>query len=357
MNKKAITKNKGFSFAAISNTRGYIMGLATFMVVFCHSYISFDYLFKNAPFIADTLNAIRKMGVSGVDVFLIISGFGLYYSFSNNSKIIQFYKKRITRILPAAIIVPVFWYAQKDMNGLGDFFKKVTNFNFYTDGVRNFWYLALIVVLYAIYPLIHKLIEKTGIYGTLGLIALTVTGTLLLKKFDYQQYLYIEIALWRIPTFFLGVWFARLAKKDVHIPYFVIAILGILLIPATVMGFHYCSQWISEKAFNYGTLIMIQRLLGNVIGVCTTLVFAALLNNRNNPFTTFLTWLGSYSLEIYLIHGNLGGLLYSKISTGDPSHLAYYIIVFIISIPLAMALKAFSDSINKNLFYRNAAKK
>ena len=357
MNNKAISKSKGFSFSAISNTRGYIMGLATFMVVFCHSYINFDHLFKNAPFIADTFTAIRKMGVSGVDVFLIISGFGLYYSFSNNSKLLNFYKKRITRILPAATIVPVFWYAQKNMSGLGDFFKKVTNLNFYTDGVRYFWYLALIVVLYAIYPLIHKLIEKTGFYGTAGLIVLTIAGTLLLKKFDYQQYLYIEIALFRIPTFFIGVWFARLAKKDVHIPYFVIIIFGVLLIPATLMGFHYCSNWISDKTFNHGTLIMIQRLLGNVIGVSTTLVFAALLNNRSNPFTTFLTWLGTYSLEIYLIHGNLGSLLYNEISTGDPSHLAYYIIVFIISIPLAMALKAFSDSINKNLFYRNSDKK
>ena len=39
------------------------------------------------------------IGSSGVDIFLLLSGLGLYYSFSKNNSIKDFYSKRLKRVL------------------------------------------------------------------------------------------------------------------------------------------------------------------------------------------------------------------------------------------------------------------
>lgn len=357
MNKKTKNNEKGFSLSALSNTRGYVMGIATLMIVFFHSYISFSKLMPDAPGWALFFDRFRQLCVCGVDIFLILSGIGLYYSLSKNKSLKDFYKKRATRILPAVMLVSIYWFAQKGSTGIGPYLKNVTFISFYTDGVRYFWYFALIIFLYAIYPLIHKLIEHTGVYGALALIAVTVTGTLMLKKFDYQQYLYIEIALTRIPVFIVGAWLGKLVKDGVRIPYFVIAIMAVVFLITAFIGYYYLGKWNVNNAINSGTVTLLKRITGNLHGITLTFIFAAIFRKcKQNALTTFLTWIGVYSMELYLVHEKLGILMYTKITTGDPSHILYYGIIFILSIPIAMALKAFTDNLNKNLFYKNPKK-
>lgn len=73
-----MTMNKLISASIISTTRPAMMGIATLMILFCHS----------ASWCTDmntSVSGILKMGYIGVDIFLLMSGVGMYYSFKNNT--------------------------------------------------------------------------------------------------------------------------------------------------------------------------------------------------------------------------------------------------------------------------------
>lgn len=48
---------------------------------------------------------IHRIGFYGVDIFLFLSGLGVYYSLTKRPNVLGFYKARLVRILPAYIIV------------------------------------------------------------------------------------------------------------------------------------------------------------------------------------------------------------------------------------------------------------
>lgn len=78
------------------------MGVAMMLVVFFHS--SFD-LSAIPP-----LECFKNMGDIGVEIFFLMSGFGVYFSIRKNGKSGKaFYKRRLNRILPAYLMVQGLW--------------------------------------------------------------------------------------------------------------------------------------------------------------------------------------------------------------------------------------------------------
>ena len=81
-----------YNFNVISKKRNIILGIATLLVAYCHSTsLLVENLFP-IQIINNILVFIREIGTIGVDIFLILSGVGLYYSFSKNKNLKQFYK-------------------------------------------------------------------------------------------------------------------------------------------------------------------------------------------------------------------------------------------------------------------------
>ena len=78
----------------ISRHRTALMGFAIIGILLFHSRIAVPYI--------DNLFVI---GYGGVDIFLFLSGFGLFFSFSENQNLASFYKKRFLRIFPAYIFI------------------------------------------------------------------------------------------------------------------------------------------------------------------------------------------------------------------------------------------------------------
>ena len=82
------------SVAQISKYRTPLMGLATIWVSLFH----FRCVMGVSPF-----GLFDAMGYGGVDIFLFLSGFGLYVGYKNDIK--YFYKRRFLRIYPTYILV------------------------------------------------------------------------------------------------------------------------------------------------------------------------------------------------------------------------------------------------------------
>ena len=60
----------------LSKHRSAIMGFAIIWIMIAHLKVSFDFI---------PLQAIKKIGYGGVDIFLFLSGFGLYFSCSKDN--------------------------------------------------------------------------------------------------------------------------------------------------------------------------------------------------------------------------------------------------------------------------------
>ena len=340
-------KKSGFSLSALSSTRDLLFGLATLMVVLFHSYVSFQTAMPKAPVLGGILDLIRNQGNKGVDMFLFMSGMGLYYSMYKNPPLKDFYKKRATRILPAVFIVSAMWFAYKSPDSLSTYLSNVFFVSFFTKGVRYFWYFILMIFLYAVYPLIHKLYKKTGLLGMICSVVVVIAANYLLMKTAPTFYARTEIALTRIPVFLLGAWAGKFVKEGKTISSLWIALAGILLGGIYVLYFYY----------PFPELVYIYRYIGGIFAICHIFLFAALFSAvKLGALGNFLVWIGSYSMEIYLVHEKTASVFYSSISTGDSSKIVFYTAIFFISIAFAIALKAICKSLDKELFYRNDKK-
>ena len=81
-------------YSRISRNKGFLMAFAVLWMVMFHTdftfsgkavYLPFQYLFK-------------FVGYGSVDIFMFLSGFGLFCSLSRNADVISFYKKRCIRL-------------------------------------------------------------------------------------------------------------------------------------------------------------------------------------------------------------------------------------------------------------------
>lgn len=77
-------------YGLISKYRSELMGLSILWVVLFHSSIDLNFF----PF-----SEIKSIGYGGVDIFLLVSGIGIYKSLEKNS-ISRFIKNRAKKIVP-----------------------------------------------------------------------------------------------------------------------------------------------------------------------------------------------------------------------------------------------------------------
>lgn len=72
-----------YKYNILSKYRTELMGIAILWVMFFHLSIDIN---------NRILNLIKTIGYGGVDIFLMISGLGLYYAYKKNNNIKLFYK-------------------------------------------------------------------------------------------------------------------------------------------------------------------------------------------------------------------------------------------------------------------------
>ena len=72
-----------FDLYELSNARAWLMGVATLLVTFYHSqYLDlFSSAFLTRTRLLSLVTRLHKTGNSGVDLFMLLSGFGLFFSF------------------------------------------------------------------------------------------------------------------------------------------------------------------------------------------------------------------------------------------------------------------------------------
>ena len=275
------------NYNLISKYRSVLMGFATLWIAFLHAQM----WFRN-PILA----TFKFTGHNGVDVFLFLSGFGLYYAYQKTQGI-QFLKRRFLRILPIFIpvaIARIIYYHYDAKNA----FYLLTTLSFWITYDRSMWYISMIVVLYLLSPLYLEYCFK-GRETKCTIIAIILAFVISFFFLDKQQLLFFG----RVPIFLLGIYFGYHSYHDHSMN----RIQTILLFSLMVIGFIvelYLHSIDVDDAILFGKGGFWYCGFFFVPGLCYLIALCSKwLEEKNIKFINlFFEKLGKVSLAFYLLH-------------------------------------------------------
>lgn len=294
----------------LSKHRNAIMGFAIIWIMLFHMPYSIISMF---PF-----SFFKSIGYGGVDIFLFLSGFGLYYSMSKkNFELKQYYRSRFVRIMPEFwLVLIVIFIIEKDFSikSVYNLICSASTLGYWVWGGRvpfKLWYISCILFFYAIYPPYFKLFKRHGIKVPLiiigsGLTLILIYALVCILLFDKNNIGGLTILTYaRIPIFFIGSIFGHWAKdgcdivlsKKQKVIGLTMAFMAVLVLYSFII-FIPNGLWICSLYFI--PFIVITPVL------CIVL---ALLFDKLKLIDELFAHIGSLSLELYLCHEYLYGRL------------------------------------------------
>ena len=337
---------KNLDFSIISASRLELMGIAAVWIVFHHMYkLNFSAI-PNVPALSNiifvALSVLKQLGPVGLEFFLICSGVGLYYSFSKNSNLKSFYKKRAIRILPTVFIVSFIYYAFTDI-GIKEYFVSALLIDLYTKGNSTFWYFGFIIVMYAVYPLIHKFISKHSDAAAFGLVALLI-AIIAVIAFVFKLELGTRYyAIFRVPAFVLSVWIGKQSYEkrqfsSIWIP--VCAVIAVIF-AVIISAFHF--DIIPDNFINSEH---IYHFLNIPFSVSLVILISAFFKRFKLRFTkAFFAFFGTISMEIYLVFERAVKICESTVNLHDATYISFYVVTVFLTVVLSVLLQNISKSI------------
>lgn len=325
-------KNTIFNLAKLSQYRTQLMGIAAIMIVLCHT----------AQYGVKMPGLLRKFviyGNLGVDIFLLLSGIGCYYSLSKNTNLRNWYKKRFHRIFIPYLLIQFPFWVYYYMNGEFHVLKELYIFStiaFWTDHVGA-WYVALLIPLYIITPFIYKFSNNKFImYIIIGIVLVACSIDIKVSNEIIEKIIVnFQWAFSRIPSFIIGIIIAPFVRKE----YSISLINVIFLFSFSLLLFVFIHYFISDRVFMFWCLTLPITILISILIDCL----------YNYPFIyKFITWMGVISLESYLANIYLCKLFkkfyYSLEQNGlFYGHYIEYIFIGIIGILLASLINKLSQ--------------
>lgn len=206
-----------------------IMGFASIWILVMHSFLE---VYPNV--FVPIISHFFYVGSLGVEIFLILSGMSMFFSFNNNQNILCFYKKRLIRIVPTWILTSIpYWliicYLLEKLT-IKEFFLNFFGITFWTEGKTTIWYVIAIFIFYLIYPIIYK-IQKANKLLIVGLMLIIIAFNVTFYVIDYEDYNKYEILTNRIIPFIVGSLIGEFVyKKELTNKWIMVLIgVGILL--------------------------------------------------------------------------------------------------------------------------------
>ena len=275
------------------------------------------------------LDAVLGWGNIGVDIFLFLSGIGLYFSFHKTQDIRKYVRHRIQRLwLPAIVIDGWYWLIFVCIAG-GDFYTficKASLLNFWISGDTMIWYVSLMVFLYIIFPYIYCYLyaeDSSSKWRWLKAVLLITAVILLNKSFSIvsaERWTDYEIALTRIPVFIAGVCMGRPVYKGRKVSSWIYAAAAGSL---AVGIYTICFGMLQDNLSRYRS-----GLMGIAIVILLEFVFSHV---KTEIIHRLFCFFGKLSLELYLSH-ILIIYIYRESVFGIDKRLSEYVAVMALAI-------------------------
>lgn len=306
--KQALSQ-KFFCYNDLSSYRAELMGWAIIWIMMLH------FTFHQVS----VLGFVSQYGYAGVDIFMLVSGFGLFHSLEKDSRLTAFYSKRILRIFPTYYILGGFACLFLFHDSIITYLFRCSTIGFWTGGPYWEWYIPSIIAFYWVAPFLKKLIDQKRWF----LIGMLVSVIMLLSYIVIAREL-VEaknphfFMLYRFPAFMFGMLCAYWMKKGISMRVFwFILLVGL---PCFVMLFPH-----HHEIYNYKYLSLLFLL--PMFTVCFIFI-----SKQFGIFNPLIAHIGKASLEVYLIQNIFfNAIIDGRISIPSTWHDAITLALIVVS--------------------------
>lgn len=331
----------------LSRHRTEAMGLACISIMFMHGMKFFVH--PSIPLLHYFERFWAQIGNAGVDIFLFSSGMGCLYSLCKHEKqtFSSFFKNRLRRVLIPYLIIALPCWGIVHSGGLASLFLHVSTLYFWFCGNDGMWFVPFILFCYmAGYPLIKGFlrIKKKG-FGIFLLLSVICTLSMLVQSLAPQVVRMYRVALFRLPSFVLGIYFGYLSyygKGKISIVFpllialFVVAMRQLLKFPNTGYYYYY------------------PNICKSVIYLVVALAIIDIGKSKLNFKFPVFNLCGRLSLEIYLLHMFFLKMIYRfNLENCNYLHFVYYlgmIVAVVLACGVQRIAQRFTESFMQNRF-------
>lgn len=321
----------------LSTYRTQLMGIATLMIIICHAN-AYHVLLRSS------LASLFRWGNLGVDIFLFLSGLGLFFSLSKNNlftkdDFISFYKRRFYRIIiPGITYVPYcLLFILIGRYSIGDSLLCLSTLEYWLFH-RGAWFVSMILILYLVAPFLYKAFSnKYKWLIAIGIIiALVILCNIPIKDNSSNSILHnIQWAFNRVPNFILGITTGNSCKDGKQITTLQVLLFTLVsIVTSASIGVWKCTWLIVPVVMYYFTLLI--KLSGKTW------------------IDKSFKFLGKISLESYLTNITLKSILGVLIpayftSSAFYGHYLDYTLVIVVGLLLAKIIHDISQKIITSL--------
>lgn len=298
MKERTIKKGK-FRLESISEYRSEIYGISIFWIMLFHLNESHYYTpWEDNTVFHYILNVI-KIGNMGVDIFLFLSGICLYFSFVRNPDVLNFIKKRLSRIMYPLFLtsgILWLWYLITRQISFWGFTNRIFLVQYWISDDSQVWFASLIIILYLLYPYIYYFLfekenNKSILMRTIALIACSLILTIGIYLEAPVHFENLSKALPRLAVFITGCYTGKYVYEKKHISVIVPVMSWLLFAMALIVTWKMGLR--DTLAFRYVYWIG---------GVALALLLSAVLCYMPEWFNRIWRSLGVVSLELYFTH-------------------------------------------------------
>jgi len=324
-------KIPNIELANISRYRGELMGAAMLFIILFH--VALD---RSDPFFG-----LRRCGNVGVDMFLFLSGVGLWFSWNKTPSIKHFFKSRYLRVYPAWLVMALLFYLpdylhqRRYSTGLVDLIGDVAiNWDFWLYDELTFWYVPAIMMLYTFAPAYMMLIKRHPMYRWLPLI-MVIWCIMVQWVIPINRAVgHLEIFWSRVPIFFIGINMGHMVKEKQQLDGQSVW----MLMAIWLLTFGTCLYL--EQVRHGHFPLFVERMLYIPFTITSILMLNRVFRRTPKAFNRVCKFIGAVSLEAYLIH------IHFVLRYIEPYQLGYwptFLLTVIITLPLAWLLHVAID--------------
>lgn len=285
-----------------------------------------------------------QLGITGVDLFFMISGFVILMSIEKSKNANLFFLFRCIRLYPIYWIIATFtfllFFGLNLFNGeipfseipFKDYFVNLSMFQYYfntpnIDG--SYWTLIIEMLFYiSIYVLFRlKLLNKIiGIGLAFGVI--TASYIFAIRHLNLSDYTRFFPLIYHFPMFYCGIIFYKMMQLKQVPYYYYLLIVGSICLQLYLFEYGRAFHFISISSYAIALLVFSWIFL----------LFS--MNLLSGIVTKTTRFLGNISYPLYLIHQPLCyGIIIPYFT--DVLHLNFWISSLLIALPITLILAMF----------------
>ncbi len=328
---------KDIELENISRYRGELMGAAMLFIMLFHVGLPQS----------DSFFGLRRMGNIGVDMFLFLSGIGLWFAWLKRPEVRHFFARRYLRVYPAWLIAASLYYIPRFHGGdfaawLDLFGDIILNWDFWLNDELTFWYIPATMLLYCSAPAYMELIRRHPVYRWLPVVMILWCILVQYVTPIHQAVGHIEIFWSRVPIFFIGINMGEMVRRKRRIDgtgIWMVVIMFVMTLLACIF---------LEQNRHGRFPLYVERMLYIPLTITTILLLNRVFRRTPKWFNRTFKFVGALSLECYLIHIHFV-LVYLPTAW---NYWLTFIMCLVVTLPLAFALNKTVTFISKQIEQR-----